>query len=586
MKKLLSLLFILLCAINLFGCSQDNKQDSVIADTVIYGNIYTADENSKYAKALAIKDGMFIYVGDEDGAKQYIGDNTVVETYSQEELITPGLVDGHTHVNQLMTAKFDSLCELKAESTKDEIIEQIKQYVEENPDIEFYTITGWDGSAFIKEKYKIPTWDMLEGISDKPILCNSSDGHTYWVNKALLDMTGVNKDTPNPEGGDIAKDPVTGEPLGQFTDNAQKYVDAVKPERAKEIYYQAIKAADETCIEQGYVTRFQALDNEKYNAYKYPSITYCEELDKAGELKCYQQASFCVQNVPEILQQVDEAIRLRDETAGGNFEVTNVKFFLDGIVENAGAYLLDPYTYYLPEEWYGTPLWTGEEATQRMGEAIAKANQNGMSCHFHCMGDAALSQALDAIEIAASIVGEDVVRENRNGIAHLALINEDDYARFAKYNVIAVLNPWCAKDPKYYQVQVALLGEDRAWEQYPMQSFIKSGVNVSFGTDLGASFTFDSIECFHVLTTRTFNDDDPNSLLNGDEKLTREQALDAMTIGGAYQMKKEDTFGSITVGKIASLVVFSKDLLTISDTEIMSTELERSMYQGEWLYIK
>jgi len=577
MKKILNILFSLLCITCLFGCESNEK-----ADRVIIGNIYTADEDNLYAEAIAINDGIIVYVGDRDGANEFIGKNTIVEEYDNNELITPVLIDGHTHVNQLMSAKFNSLCELKAESSKEEILEQIKNYVNDNPDLEFYLITGWDASAFINEEYKIPTWHLLEGISDKPILCSSSDGHTYWVNKVLLDMSGVNKDTPNPEGGDIAKDPITGEPLGQFTDNAQNYISNVKPQMSEDVYYQGIKAADETCIEQGYLIRFQALDNEKYNPYIYPSITYAEQLDKKGELKCYEQASFVVNNVPEVLEQVDEAIKLRDETAGGMFEMTTVKFFVDGIVENAGAYLLESYDYWPDDPWFGTPLWTGEEATQRMGEAIAKANENGMTCHFHCMGDAATSQVLDAMKIASDIVGIEVVRESRNAITHLALVNENDFDRFAQYNVTAVLNPWCAKDPKYYEVQVALLGEDRAWEQYPMQSFIKAGVQISFGTDLGASFTYNSIECFHVLTTRTFNNDDPGSLLNGEEKLTRKQALNAMTIGGAYQLKKEDEFGSITVGKDASLTLFSKDLLTIDDDEIMSTEVLNSMFKGTW----
>jgi len=149
-------------------------------------------------------------------------------------------------------------------------------------------------------------------------------------------------------------------------------------------------------------------------------------------------------------------------------------------------------------------------------------------------------------------------------------------------NVIAVFNPWCNKDPGYYDLQVSLLGEERANRQYPMQSFLKAGVNYAFGTDLGASFTYGSIECFHALTTRTYNNDDPDSLLNADEKLSREETLKAMTIGCAYQMRKEDSFGSIEAGKDASLCVFSKDLLTIPDAEIMSTQVLKCMYKGSW----
>jgi len=578
MKKNLAVLLAFICLITSVSCGAATEK----ADRVIYGNIYTSDENNKYAEALASKDGVFIYVGDKDGVKKYIGKDTVIETYDNGELVTAGLVDGHTHVNQLMGAKIADLCELEAESDKDSILQQIKAFVEAHPDLDFYIVNGWDASAFLDEPYKIPTWHLLEGITDKPMLCSSSDGHTYWVNKALLDLSGVTKDTPNPEGGDIAKDPVTGEPLGQFTDTAQNYISKVKPDYDASVYQQAALASDELCLEQGYVTRFQALDNEKVDPFKYPYITYVEAMDKEDKLICYEQASFVVTNSDNYLEQVDEAIRLRDETAGGNFEVTTVKFFIDGIIENAGAYLMDPYTYWPDDPWYGTPLWEGEEAVKHMGEAVAKANEAGMTCHFHCMGDQAVHDVLDAIEYAASLIGKDKVRECRNAVAHLALVNEADFDRFADLGMVAVLNPWCSKDPKYYVVQVALLGEERAFKQYPMQSFVKAGVHVSFGTDLGASFTYDSIECFHVIATRTFNNDDPESLLNPDEKLTREQTLDAMTIGGAYQMNKEDTFGSITVGKEASLCVFSKDLLTIPDTEIMSTEVLKVMVRGTW----
>jgi len=578
MKRVFSALIALACLLTSVGCASGTDK----ADTVIYGNIYTADESGKHAEALAVKDGVFIYVGDKAGVKKYVGKDTVVETYDKGELITPGLIDGHTHVNQLMGAKIAALCELEPESDKESILKQIKEFVDAHPELDFYMVTGWDASSFLDEPYQIPTWHLLEGISDKPILCSSSDGHTYWVNKALLDMSGVTKDTPNPEGGDIAKDPETGEPLGQFTDKAQDYISNCKPDYDPAVYMQAVQSADAFCLAQGYVTRFQALDNEKFNPYKYPYITYVEQMDKEGKLTCYEQASFVVLNCDEVLEQVDEAICLRDETEGGNFEMTTVKFFIDGIVENAGAYLMEPYTYWPDDEWYGTPLWGGEDAVRRMGEAIAKANENGMTCHFHCMGDQAVHDVLDAIEYAASLIGKEKVRECRNAVAHLALVPEDDFARFADLNVIAVLNPWCAKDPKYYEVQAALLGEERASEQYPMQSFLAAGANVSFGTDLGASFTFDSIECFHVLTTRTFNNDDPESLLNPDERLTREQALDAMTIGGAYQLRKEDTFGSVTVGKEASVCVFSQDLLTVPDTEIMSTKVLGCMVRGVW----
>jgi len=481
-----------------------------------------------------------------------------------------------------MIAQMDSLGQISQGADKEVAVKDITDYVNANPDLDFYSLTGWEMQNFSSEEYGCPTAAMLDGITDKPILAVSSDGHSYWINNTLIELAGVTKDSVAPDGGVIVCDN-DGEPLGIFKDTAQYVIDNVRPEKPQEVYEQGVFAADQFCLNEGYVYRFQALDNAPNNAWEYPMITAMEEMDKAGQLTAYSQGSFTINNTDDALELVDEAIKVRDETAGGNYEVTAVKIFLDGIIEKAGAYLSEEYNGY--SGYYGTQRWEGDDAIVKMGHIIAKANAAGMSVHFHGMGDQAISDILTAIEYAADEVGIDCVRESRNAVAHLCLVKDSDYERFADLNVIAVFNPWCNKDPGYYDLQVSLLGQERADRQYPMQSFLKAGVNYAFGTDLGASFTYDSIECFHALTTRTYNNDDPASLLKAEEKLTREEALKAMTIGCAYQLKKEDVFGSIEVDKDASLCVFSKDLLTIPDTEIMSTDVLNCMYKGAWCEI-
>jgi len=561
-----------------FGCSSCAKQDQ--ADLVIYGNIYTSNDEAEYAEAAAIKDGKFLYVGSRAGAEPYIGKDTKIEEYDTEKLITAGLVDAHTHVNTLIVAKTDALGQISNGADKDTCIAEITAYVKENPDVSFYVLTGWEMQNFSGEEYHCPTAAMLEGITDKPILALSSDGHSYWVNNPLMELAGITKDSKSQDGGEIVVDK-DGNPLGVFTDTAQYLIDDFRPNRTESAYISGIKNAEELCINEGYVYRFDALTNMAYNSLKYPLITYMEQMDEAGELKTYTQGSFIIGNVDNALELVDEAVKLRDETKGGNFELTNIKIFLDGIIENAGAYLSEPYAF--DSEYYGSQRWKGDDAIVKMGQVIAKANKAGMSVHFHGMGDQATSDILTAIGYAADEVGADVVKNQRNAIAHLALVKQSDYSRFVNLNVLAVFNPWCNKDPGYFDLQVSILGEERANSQYPMKSMVDAGIHYSFGTDLGASFTYNSIECFHALATRTYNNDDPDSLLNASEKLSREEVLKAMTIGGAYQMKKENDFGSVEVGKEASLCVFSKNLITVPDTEIMSVEVEKAMFQGTWV---
>ncbi len=577
-KKLIIILvlLIILTAIGIYGYINTSNVNE-LADKVIFGTIYTGDDNLKEANAVAIKGDTIVYVGNENDVKKYIGKKTEVTEFKNGELITSAFVDGHTHSTEYVIAANANLCTIEDGATKEECVETIKKYIEENPDLDFIIANGWNNSAFGELG---PTADLLDSIdTDKPILASSSDGHSYWVNTKLINMANVTKDTEDPEGGVIIryKD---GTPSGCFKDTAEYIIDKVKPNKTEETYKSGIAAADTFNINQGYLIRFQAGDNEQYDLTKAPVIEYSEEMDKAGELSTYTQASFIINNYDNAVKMVDKAIEYRNLTKGGNFEVNTIKIFLDGIVENEGAYLSDAYSN--NSKNYGSPRWEGEESIKRMSEVIAKANENGMTVHFHAMGDQATNDALKAIEMAAEKIGIEKVKEARNAFVHLALVKDEDYEKMAKYNVIAVLNPWGVKDPSYYADQVSFLGEERAAKQYPYKSFIKNGINISFGTDFGASFTYNSIECFHVLTTRASINDDPETILNADEKLTREQALNAMTKGGAYQLKKENEFGTITVGKQANIVVLSQNLLTIPDDEIMNTEIINTMYKGKW----
>jgi len=577
-KKILFLLSLIICATVLPACS------NVKADTVIYGNIYTANKKDDVVKSIAIKDSKIVYAGNAKGVKKFIGDSTKIEKYSEDKLITPSLIDGHTHVTQILVAQCDSLGSIASGASKSECISTIENYVNDNPNLDFYILSGWEMQNFSDEEYGCPTASMIDDITTKPILAYSSDGHTFWTNTPLMQMAGVNKDTTSPVGGEVVKDS-EGNPLGIFKDQAQGYIEAVKPGISQSAYDNGIVLTDNTWLEQGYASRFDALGNVKSNPRSYSLISQLEKKDKEGLLSTYVQSSFVIYDTDDAMDLVDVAISLRDETKGGNHEMTSVKLFLDGIIENAGAYLVDPYSSVAngTDNYYGTPIWPGDDAVERMSKIIAKANKAGLPCHFHCMGDKATSDALNAIKLAAKQIGKRTVKKARNAIAHLALVQDGDYARFRKYGVVAVLNPWMNKDPGYYDLlQVPYLGEDRAEKQYPAKKFLENKVKISFGTDMGASFTFNSVECFHSLVTRTYNNDEPSTLLNASERLSRCEAIKAMTSGAAYQLHKEKEFGSIEVGKDASLCIFSKDLLNIADSQIMETSVENTMVKGHW----
>ena len=548
------------------------------ADKVILGNIYTGNE---YVEALAIEGDTIAYAGDEAGVQAYIDDATEVTTLEEGQLVTAGLGDGHTHVAAVMTALSGKTCDLSVAPNRSlsECVDIITQYVADNPDETVYIGKGWINSAF---ENGCPTADILDAIcADKPMMFSSADGHSYWVNTAMMELAGVTKDTPQPKGGTIELDE-NGEPNGCFRDTAMYMIKNALPLTSVETYKENIKTAQELYASNGYTSYIEIIANEQSDPVQAPLAEAYEELDQAGELILDVQGGFVLNNSEDALEVLDTAIALKEQTAGGRFELTTIKIYMDGVIEGATAYMSESYEH--REDYYGAGRWTEAEDLDLLTQIIVKANEAGLTVHFHAIGDQAVADAVECVERAYAEIGQSVL-DARNAITHLQVVQDETMTEMAELNMIAVLNPWAYKADGFYdETEVVFLGEERASEEYPMKSFLDSGVTASFGTDYGGSVIYKSMVCYHVLTARTADDNDPESTLNPEECLSRTEALDAMTKTVAYQLHREERAGTLDVGKEASLVIFSQNILTVPDDDIVSTEIVRTMSGGEWVY--
>ena len=548
------------------------------ADKVILGNIYTGNE---YVEALAIEGDTIAYAGDEAGVQAYIDDATEVTTLEEGQLVTAGLGDGHTHVAAVMTALSGKTCDLSVAPNRSlsECVDIITQYVADNPDETVYIGKGWINSAF---ENGCPTADILDAIcADKPMMFSSADGHSYWVNTAMMELAGVTKDTPQPKGGTIELDE-NGEPNGCFRDTAMYMIKNALPLTSVETYKENIKTAQELYASNGYTSYIEIIANEQSDPVQAPLAEAYEELDQAGELILDVQGGFVLNNSEDALEVLDTAIALKEQTAGGRFELTTIKIYMDGVIEGATAYMSESYEH--REDYYGAGRWTEAEDLDLLTQIIVKANKAGLTVHFHAIGDQAVADAVECVERAYAEIGQSVL-DARNAITHLQVVQDETMTEMAELNMIAVLNPWAYKADGFYdETEVVFLGEERASEEYPMKSFLDSGVTASFGTDYGGSVIYKSMVCYHVLTARTADDNDPESTLNPEECLSRTEALDAMTKTVAYQLHREERAGTLDVGKEASLVIFSQNILTVPDDDIVSTEIVRTMSGGEWVY--
>ena len=578
MKKIFSLLCAGAMLLSPASAFAETASSADIADKVIIGNIYTGDE---YVEALAIQGDTITYAGDEAGVQDYIDDSTEVTSLEEGQLVTAGFGDGHTHIAALMSATNGKTCDLSVapNRSQEECVDLITQYVADNPDDSVYVGKGWINSAF---ENGCPTADILDEIcADKPIIISSADGHSYWANTAMMELAGVTKDTPQPKGGTIELDE-NGEPNGCFRDTAMYILKKALPVTSVETYKESIKAAQELYASNGYTEYLEVIANEQADPVQAPLTEAYEEMDQAGELLLDVKGGFVINNSDDALEVLDTAIALKEETAGGHFELTTIKIYMDGVIEGATAYLSDSYSH--KEDYYGVGRWTEEEDMELLTQIIEKANNAGLTVHFHAIGDQAVADAVECVKRAYEEAGQPVL-DARNAITHLQVVQDEDMQEMSDLNMIAVLNPWAYQAEGFYEeTEVLFLGEERASDEYPMKSFLEKGVTTSFGTDFGGSTIYESLFSYHLLVTRTDGEDNPDTTLNPDECLSRTEALDAMTKTVAYQLKREDDEGTLEVGKKASLIIFSQDILTVPDDEIMDTELLRTMSNGQWVY--
>lgn len=572
MKKILSIFLSLMMLVLMGACGKTSET----ADKVVYGIIYTSDDNNTRVEAMAIKDGTIIYTGDKDGVKSYISDKTEVLDYG-ESFITPGFIDGHCHIYVDAENQAGFILTNCKEQTQEAYLTMIKEYIEQHPDEEIYKGFGWLDSAFVGGT---PTAEMLDEIcSDKPIYIKSEDCHSCWVNTKMLELTGVNSSTQDPVGGVIEHD-ANGNPNGCFRDTAMDYlVKPYVPSYTVEQYEEILLNAQEKMLSLGY-TAYDDVIIDPQSADNIVEAYY--NLDKEGKLLVKINAAILVNNTDDYVEKLDHVIELSKKFKSDNFAITDVKIFMDGIVESKTAYVSEPYT----DGTVGADRWPGEDGTARLYDLTKRINDAGLVAHFHAIGDAAITKALDALEYAQ----ENSTNKNiRNCLTHFQMISDSDIERMAKLNVIAVANlGWAPSaneeatgNPNVEELNV---GEERNTAMYPFKSMLDAGIKMSYATDYPAGPVLKPLYNIEAGITRivfTYT----STLRNADECISSDEALHAMTSGGAYQLGREDEIGTLEVGKLADFIVLSQDITAIDPQTIYTTTTLLNTYvSGNCVY--
>jgi predicted amidohydrolase YtcJ len=545
------------------GCTKPENEPAEppqIADIVFRnGSVYTVDTSRSWARAVAIGGGRILYVGSDEGVGGFVGPATKVVDL-ENRMMLPGFQDVHIHP---ISGGIEALaCDLNGLQTLDEYLAAIEKYARENPDREWIRGGGWSMAVFgpgANASRKL----LDEIVPDRPVLLYSADGHSAWVNSKALELAGITAETPDPKDGVIDREP-GGEPLGSLQEGAMSLVARHAPAMDLETRTAGLKYAIEMLNSYG-ITSVQdaSVDEDDLKAY--------QALDGRRELHLRVVGSLWWERDKGV-EQIDDFKRLRDAYTRGRVRATTVKIMQDGVMENFTAAMLEPYIGQGGSK--GIPM-VEPEALKADVTALDAA---GFQVHFHAIGDAAIRQALDAVEAARNENGN---LAHRHHISHLELIDPADIPRFRELDVVANFQPlWAFADSYITDLTIPFIGPERSRWLYPIASVSRSGGMIAFGSDWSVSTAnpFDEME---TAITRMGSAGETTEPFIAEERIDLPLALAAFTINAAYVNTQEDKTGSIEVGKYADLIVLDQNLFDVRPEAISDTQVLLTLLQGE-----
>ena len=553
----------------------DNKSNKMAkqADLVLLGgDIATVDLNYGNVSAMAINDYKITAVGSDDEITEYIGDKTrVIELNGR--FVMPGFIEGHGHFMSLGRSK--QILDLNDVGDWSEIVRKVAVAVDKSKPGEWIFGRGWH-----QDKWQSVPADAVDGVPinetlnkispENPVILGHASGHAAFWNDAALEIAGVNDNTLDPEGGTIVRDS-TGKATGLMRETAQRlirgprneYDGRLTPQQIELQNRERVKLAADESLKHG-ITSFHDAGAS------FETIDFFKKLEAEEEL----DVRLYVMVRGESNALMDQALPQYKMVSEGNdfLTVRSIKRQVDGALGAHGAWLLDPYLD-LPET-DGLVLETVEDISGTAEIAV----KHGFQVNTHAIGDRANREILDLYENIWQQLDVDG-KQLRWRIEHAQHIDPEDVPRFGGLGVIASIQavhgtsdgPWIP----------SRLGDIRAKAtSQPWRDLFNTGAVLTNGTDVPVE-RIDPIASYYSSVTR--------KMINGDafypeHKMTRMEAIETYTINNAFAAFEESFKGSLTPGKYADFIVLSKNLLTIEDSDIPSTEIDMTYVGGELKY--
>jgi predicted amidohydrolase YtcJ len=523
------------------------------------GKIVTIDENESIEEAVAVKFGQIVAVGKNDEIKEFIGERTTVIDLKGRTVI-PGLIDSHCHMTSTGGSNMLTV-DLSEESGVRSIADiqaRIAEKAGKTPKGEWILGVGEDDSKLAEKRH--PTrWDLDTATLDHPVFVSTVGGHFYMVNSKAIEMAGVTKETPDPEGGKFERDPETGELTGGVHEMAMR---AFMPEGYSGMEPPRDIAAEgaKQILKAGAATGLTCV----YDMVARSQIRAVLDLKNRGELPIRVRMDVTTDLFQE-MEKLGIYRGLGDDWA----RIMGLKFFFDGAISARTAAVSEPYLH--RPNFYGVMATTREIATK----TIMDAYEAGYRISAHANGDRAIDMYLDIMEEAQ----EKYPREDpRNRDIHCTVVNPEIVARIKRLDILpTIFGPY----PYYHGDKIIpAFGEKRLEWMFAARSFLDAGVKVTAHSDHSAA-PYPPLMGIHALVNRVTKAGRP---IGQSQKISVMEALKLYTINAAYQSFDEDKLGSIEVGKYADMVVLGEDILTAPPETIINIPIDMTIIEGKIVY--
>lgn len=513
------------------------------------GQIWTAAPERPTATAIVLEGERIAFVGDDEAASEWIRAGTrVVELEGRRVL--PGLIDAHVHVlwggDELLAP------DLRSAKSEREFAQRLAAAAAEVPAGTWLTGGLWDHENW--PGGALPTRAVLDEFTpDHPVFVSRLDGHMGVANSRAIEIAKVTAETPAPTGGEIVKDPETGEPAGVFKDTAMVLISRHVPRWDDAARLRRARAALRHAAELGVTGLHDMLPG-------YPPIETYQQLRSAGELTC--RITFF-----SPLASVDRwgAVRIGRGFGDDWLQLGGCKAFADGSLGSTTAWFFEPYAD--APETRGLPMPAMLDGSMR--DNLATCGRLGLQPAIHAIGDRAIRELLDHFAATENL--------ERPRIEHAQHIDPKDFARFASQQVIASVQPYHAADDGRWAEK--RIGAERSASTYAFRSLLDAGVMVAFGSDWPVAPLSPWLAMEAAVTRQTLDGAHPDGWVPA-QKVSIEEALLAYTRGSAYASFDEADRGVLRPGALADLIVLDRDVLTIDATEISEVNVNLTVVGG------